>query len=201
MRRSLLVALTMLVVLTPPVIAEVIRIEIDSREDVLGGRPFGDAGPYEKISGRVYFAFDPSNPMNRGIVDLGLATLGADGRVEAWANFVVLRPKNPQPGGNVALLEVSNRGGKASLPYFNAGRRTLDPEDAEHYGDGLLMRLGLTVIWVGWQQDVPKREGLLRLHGPVLTGDGEPITGLVRADWVVDAPTRMLRVGHRDHIA
>ena len=201
MRRSLLVALTMLVVLTLPVIAEVVRIEIDSREDVLGGRPFGDAGPYEKISGRVYFAFDPSNPTNRRIVDLRLATPGADGRIEAWANFVVLRPKNPQPGGNVALLEVSNRGGKASLPYFNAGRRALDPEDAEHYGDGLLMRLGLTVIWVGWQQDVPKREGLLRLHGPVLTADGEPITGLVRADWLVDTPTRMLRVGHRDHIA
>ena len=180
--------------------AEVVRVEVESRQDVLGGQPFGAAGPYEMITGKVYFAFDPDSPFNARIVDIDKAPRNADGRVEAWANFVVLRPKNQQPG-SVALLEVSNRGGKASLAYFNGGSRSILPTDAEHFGDGLLMRLGLTVIWVGWQHDVPLRDGVLRLHVPVATDDGEPIDGLVRADWVVDQLSATLRVGHRNHIA
>jgi hypothetical protein len=185
-----------------PAGAEVVRIEIVSREDVLDGRPFGTAGPYEKIVGVIYFAFDPGNPMNARIVDLALAPRGADGRVGARANFVVLLPKNPVPGGGVGLLEVSNRGGKASLRYFNSATSSLDPTDLEHFGDGLLMRLGLTVIWVGWQHDVPLSEGLMRLHVPVAVDeDGRPLEGLVRADWVVDRPTNTLHIAHRNHVA
>jgi hypothetical protein len=182
--------------------AEVVRVEIESREDVLGGQSFGAAGPYEKIVGKVYFVFDPSNPMNARIVDLDKAPRNRDGLVEAWANFTVLRPKDPVPSGGVALLEVSNRGGKASLSYFNGAGRSLDPADAEHFGDGLLMRMGLTVIWVGWQFDVPLREGLLRLHVPTAVGeDGAALEGLVRADWVMDRATQSLHIGHRSHIA
>ncbi len=194
--------LVLVLVLGRPAAARVVRVEIESREDVLDGRPFGVIGPYEKIVGVVYFVFDPNNPMNARIVDLALAPRNADGLVEASANFVVLRPKNPVPGGGVALLEVSNRGGKASLRYFNGGARTLDPTNLEDFGDGMLMRLGLTVIWVGWQHDVPLRGGLLRLHVPVAVGEnGEPLEGLVRADWVVDRPTNTLHVGHRSHVA
>ena len=36
--------------------AEVTRIDIASRTDVLGGKPFGDAGAYEKLIGTVHFA-------------------------------------------------------------------------------------------------------------------------------------------------
>ncbi len=185
----------------PPAAAEVVRIVIDRREDVLRGRSFGNIGPYEKIVGRVYFAFDPADPMNARIVDIGLAPRNAQGRVEAWAEFMVLRPKFPPPGGGTALLEVSNRGAKASLAYFNRAVGSEDPTNPEHFGDGLVMRLGLTVIWVGWQHDVPRRAELLRLHAPVATLDGEPIRGLTRADWTVDIPTTTLALGHRDHIA
>jgi len=182
--------------------AEVVRVEVQRREDVLGGRPFGAIGPYEKIVGRVYFAFDPRNPLNARIVDLTRAQRNSDGLVEAWANFMVLRPKRPIPGGGIALLEVSNRGGKASLAYFNGGARSLDPSQAEHFGDGLLMRLGLTIIWVGWQHDVPLQEELLRLQVPVAVAeDGTTLEGLVRADWTVDQETQTLDLGHRDHIA
>lgn len=53
--------------------AEVLRLEVESRQDVLGGRPFGPAGPYEKLAGKITFVFDPANPMNARIVDLGKA--------------------------------------------------------------------------------------------------------------------------------
>jgi hypothetical protein len=183
--------------------ARVVRVVIETRQDVLGGRSWGDAGPYERITGRVYFEFDPSDPANARIVDLALVPRNERGMVEAWANFMVLRPKDPSRGSDIALLEVSNRGGKASLGYFNAAAFSRNPEDEEHFGDGFLMRQGLTVIWVGWQFDVPPAaEDLLRLHVPIARGpEGQPITGLVRADWVIAEPTRTLALGHRNHWA
>jgi hypothetical protein len=180
--------------------AEVVRIVIDSRGDVLSGHSFGTAGPYEKITGRIFFAFDPANPMNARIADIDKAPRNTEGLVEAWANFVVLRPKYPPERGSIALLEVSNRGGKASLRYFNGGSSSLDPTTEDHFGDGYLMRMGITVIWVGWQHDVPLRDGLLRLHVPVAADSG-PLQGLVRSDWTVDRATTTLALGHRDHVA
>lgn len=40
--------------------AGVTRLQIDRRETVLNGKPFGAAGPYEKLIGTVHFALDPS---------------------------------------------------------------------------------------------------------------------------------------------
>ncbi len=179
--------------------AEVVRVVIDRREVVLDGRAFGDAGAYEKLVGRIYFAFDPDNPANARVVDLDLAVRNAEGRVEAWSDFMVLQPVDPEKRRGVAWFEVPNRGGKASLRYFdNATRGALDPTAPEDFGDGLLMRQGLTLIWVGWQWDVPDREGLLRLHAPLARAPGgESIEGLVRSDWTVDADTDVLDLGHR----
>jgi hypothetical protein len=56
--------------------AEVMKVDIVSRADVLGGRPFGEGGASEKIIGTVFFALgghihapDPALPANRGIAD------------------------------------------------------------------------------------------------------------------------------------
>ncbi|MFQ5537260.1 MAG: alpha/beta hydrolase domain-containing protein [Gemmatimonadota bacterium] len=181
--------------------AEVVRVEVDRREVVLNGRSFGAAGAYEKLVGRIFFALDPLNPANRAIVDLDLAPRNGDGRVEAWAEFMVLQPVDPARRRGVAWLEVSNRGGKASLRYFNRAESSLDPTTAEEFGDGLLMRQGLTLIWVGWQWDVPPRPGLVRLHLPFARTPEGPITGLARADWTVDAPSSVLPLAHRGHRA
>jgi hypothetical protein len=179
-------------------LARVVAVQIDSRQDLLGGRPYPGVGPYERLAGLIHFAFDPDNPYNARIVDLGKAPTNRTGAVAASAGFMVLRPKQPCPGGCVGLLEVSNRGGKAALAYFNGGS---DPVDAADLGDGLLMRLGLTLIWVGWQFDVPRRPDLLRLEVPRASDGGRAIRGLVRSDWTVDRATRTLSLGHRDHIA
>jgi hypothetical protein len=45
--------------------AEVTRIEVASRTDILGGKPFGAAGAYEKIIGKVFFSVDPAHPRNK----------------------------------------------------------------------------------------------------------------------------------------
>ena len=182
-----------------PAAAAVSRITVQSRQDVLGGRSFGAVGSYEKLTGVVEFALDPDHPANAAIVDLRRAPRDAAGRVVATANFMVLRPKTVPRERGIALLEVSNRGGKAALPYFARAAWSRDPTADAEFGDALPLRLGLTLIWVGWQFDVPPGSGLLRLDAPVATEGGRPIEGLVRSDWTVDERTTTLALGHRDH--
>lgn len=177
-----------------PAGAEVRRVVITSRHDILGGA-------YEKLRGSVELEVDPTAPASAVIVDLARAPRNTRGRVEATADLMVLRPRRPPPRGSTALLEVSNRGGKAVLPYFNGAAWSLDPTADRDFGDRLLMRLGLTVIWVGWQFDVPRRPGLLRLQAPIATDGGRPIEGLVRSDWTVDRPASTLPLAHRQHVA
>ena len=201
-RSCLLVALGLaLLSLTAahPASAAVRRLTVESRGDVLGGRAFGTAGAYEKLSGVVEFALDPADPANARIVDLALAPRDPSGRVVASANFMVLRPKQIARDRAVALLEVSNRGGKATLPYFAGAAWTANPAADAEFGDGLPLRLGLTLIWVGWQFDVPGRDGVLKLDAPVVTEAGRPIAGLVRSDWTVDERVAALTLGHRNH--
>ena len=63
----------MLTGLPAPSLAELVRVDVTSRVDVLSGKAFGAAGPYEKIWGTAHFAIDPAHPRNQVIADLGLA--------------------------------------------------------------------------------------------------------------------------------
>jgi hypothetical protein len=194
-RRTVVAALTLLsLVSAPAATAGVRRLVVTARQDVLGG-------DYEKLAGHVELELDPAHPANAGIVDLARAPRNARGRVEATADVVVLRPRRVAARGSTALLEVCNRGGKALLPYFNRAPWRRDPTADADFGDRLLMRLNLTLVWVGWQFDVPREPGLLRLRAPVARADGRPIEGLVRSDWTVDRPTATLPLAHRDHVA
>ena len=182
-----------------PASAAVHRVIVQSRQDVLDGRPFGVVGGYEKLAGTVEFALDPANVANARIVDLPRAPRDRSGRVLASANFMVLRPKAMPRERALALLEVSNRGGKAVLPYFARAAWSAAPASEVEFGDALPLRLGLTLIWVGWQVDVPPRAGALRLDVPVATDGARPIEGVVRCDWTVDERVATLALGHRDH--
>src|SRR5262249_39138938 len=99
--------------------AEVTRIEIASRTDVLGGKPFGASGAYEKIVGKVFFSVDPAHPRNKAIVDLDKAPPDAAGRVTFSADLYVLAPKDAARGNGVAFFDVLNRGRKNILRDFN----------------------------------------------------------------------------------
>ncbi len=185
-----------------PLFGAVRKVEIDSREILLEGRNFGSSGPYELLKGRVQFGLDPAHPANERIVDLKLAPRNEEGEIEARANLVVLKPVNPDVGNGIVLVEISNRGGKFSLNYFNrATDRSLAADNPESFGDGLLLRRGFTVVWIGWQADVPLGKGLLRLEAAVAKGvNGESLTGLVRSDWTVDDAANTLPLSHRKHI-
>ena len=113
--RSLIVAM----LLATPVYADVVKVEVKSRADVVAGKAFGAAGPYEKVSGTIYFAIDPKNPANQIITDIDKAPRNAAGKVEFSSDFYLIKPKDPRRGNGTVLYEVSNRGGKGMLGFFN----------------------------------------------------------------------------------
>ena len=164
--------------------AEVTGIQIESRTEVLGGKPFGAAGPYEKIVGKVLFAVDPSHPRNKAIVDIDKAPRNAEGRVTFSADLYVLAPKDSTRGNGVAFFDVLNRGRKNIIRDFNRAPQVPDPTAEADFGDGFLLRQGYTLVWVGWQFDIPHRGGLLGLEAPPVLEQGQPVTGRASTSFV-----------------
>src|SRR5258707_351992 len=80
---------------------EVTRVEISSRQDVLGGKAFGAVGAYEKLTGKVYFAVSVGNPHNRIIADLDKAPRNAQGKVEFSSDLFIVKPKDPAHANGV----------------------------------------------------------------------------------------------------
>jgi hypothetical protein len=181
--------------------AEVVRIEVLSRADVAGGKAFDTAGPYERLAGRIYYEVDPSSDANKIITDIGHAPKNARGRVEFSADFFLLKPKQIAAGNGTLLYEVSNRGGKGMLAFFNQAAGSLNPTTDQEMGDGFLMRQGFTLLWVGWQFDVAQREGLVRVYPPVATDNGQPIVGIVRSEVIVARAAFDASLADRDHLA
>ena len=179
--------------------ARVTRIENLLRMSVMANYSFGKSGAYEFISGTLVFGIDPQNQFNQTICDIDLAPLNKNGLVEAKTKFIVLQAKDPSKRNGLAFIEVSNRGGKALMRYYNnATTGQVRPNVPTDYGNEYLMKQGYTLIWLGWQWDIPNQNDLLRLDVPVLKEkDGSTIKGMVRADWVVDQTVQNLSVGHR----
>ena len=180
--------------------ARVLEVKIESRTPVLNGKSWGSSGAYELIKGTITYGLDPDHVANQKIIDLYLAPRNADGLVVATGHLVVAQPLDRSKGSGLAMVEVSNRGGKFTPSYFNQATkgRELLPDDPAYWGDGLLLEQGMTLIWVGWQFDVPVDENTLRLEVPKVTQqDGSPIIGWVRSDWTVDQEADFLSLGHR----
>ena len=184
-----------------PVSADVVRIEVQSRSDLVGGQAFGAAGPFEKIAGKIFFAVDPALPANRIVTDLDKAPRNAAGKVEFSSDFFLIKPKDIARGNSAVLYEVSNRGGKGMLGFFNHATGSGDPSSPADMGDGFLMRQGFTLLWVGWQFDVPQRAGLVRVYAPAASDNGRPIRGLVRSDFVVTERETDHSLADRNHMA
>ena len=71
---------------------------------------------------------------------------------------------------------MSSIGRKNIIHQFNRASQVPDPTNEADFGDGLLMRQGYTLVWVGWQFDIPRRSGLMALDAPTLE-QGQPVTG------------------------
>ena len=171
--------------------ARVTRVEVASRSDVLGGKSFGAAGSYERITGRVYFSLPVANPHNARIVDLANAVNLRNGEVEFSADFVAFRPKDAHKGNGSMLLEVPNRGYARILSLVDGGDQDLS-HDA---GDAWLLRNGFTVVSLGWQWDAPGDDAL-HLFAPIAKENGKTITGLLRGDFMLPREMPEIPLGH-----
>ena len=159
--------------------AEVSRVEIASRREVAAGRSFGSAGPYERMTGKIYFLIDPANQRNQVIADLDKAPRNASGKIELSADLVILRPRDPSKGNGIAIFDIVNRGNGVVLTGFD-GPPGKTPESEA--GDGFLLNRGYTIVMVGWEFDA-RREGAIKIDVPGAAG----VTGLVRANFIVDS--------------
>ena len=179
----------------------VVGLEIKTRQALAGGCEFGDVGRYVQLDGTAHFAVDPAHPLNRGIADINLARREGDGLVRFSADLRILSPEDPLRGNRRLLFDVPNRGNRLALATFNRVPRPINASAPTDPGDGFLMRRGYTVVWCGWQHDVPDVAGLMRVMVPEAQTAGRPISGRLLVSFQPNAPTRVQRLSDRDHRA
>ena len=165
--RTVAAALLVTAVFASPLRADVLSVAISERSPIEDGARFGDAGAYEEIVGRITFGIDPADPKNQVILNLDRAPRNADGLVEATADLRIFAPVDRSRGNGVALVDIANRGRMSALGFNRGG--------SGRFGDGFLMREGYTVVWVGWEFDVPA-EREIKIEVPSV--DGLPVGGL-----------------------
>jgi hypothetical protein len=181
MRRSLIAAALACV---QPAAAEVVRFELTQPpRPALEGRAFGSVGPYVELRARATIALDPADPRNAVIADLDRAPRNADGKVEAVADVVILRPADLARGNATLLVEPPNRGRRIISQLLNDSTAAGSPrlEQAADAGNGWTFRQGYTLAWIGWQGDWTATDGI-RVEVPRIAG----ISGTSREEFVFD---------------
>ena len=172
----------------------VVSLDIQSRQSLAGEPAFGDSGNYQQLDGKVHFSVDPGNPANSAITDIDLAPTDEHGRVTFSADFRILQPVDPSLGNRKILYEVVNRGNPTALRQFNDAEDSADPTGLMEPGNGFLMRRGYTIVWCGWQHDVPRSPGRLTIDVPSAMTDEGPVTGNIAVTFQpnVTSPTQEL---------
>jgi hypothetical protein len=144
MRRSLhtvSILAVLILAFVPSADAEVTRVVMTAKRDVAAGRAFGSVGPYERVSGTIYFAVDPKNRRNQVVADIDKAPRNAAGMVEMSADLVIVRPRDPARSNGIVLFDIVNRGATVVLKTFNGETGTAPETEA---GDGVLFTRAAT---------------------------------------------------------
>ena len=163
-----------------------VRLSIERQTGFAEGFPFGDAGPYERLTGSAFFELDPGDPANANVVDLPLAPRNANGAVEFRADLDILKPVDLARGNGCLLYDVNNRGNKTALRAFNDAPPDNDPLTLTAAGNGFLMRQGYTVVWSAWQGDLVPGDGLLTVDLPEALENGAPVRGRMRQEFIAE---------------
>lgn len=163
--------------------ARVTDFSIEWVTPAFNGEQFGDAGSYQRIDAVASFAVDPKSSRAAGIVGIESAPLNEAGEVEFSTEVVILRPTDMSKASSTLLYEVPNRGRNLSFLMLNLSGSSLYPTTSEDAGDGFVMSQGMTMVWSGWQADIPD-ENLLNLSLPILPG----VVGTSREEYIFNKP-------------
>ncbi len=165
-----------------------ITLSIGQRSTFADGMTFGDSGPYERLRGSALHAIDPDAAAQAGIVDLDKAPRNADGKVEFAADVLILKPVDPARGNKRVFYDWGNRGNLRALQFFNDAVGSNDPSSLDHAGNGYLFRRGYSFVWSAWEADLLPGNDRVVLDVPTVTDNGAPITGIVRQEFIPEAP-------------
>lgn len=173
----------LLVVFASTARAEVVRLEITERAPFADGHAFEHTGPYERLKGRVVLALEPAAQANARVHDLQYAPRNAEGKVEFWTDFFLIKPVDAHRGNGCLLYDVHNRGNLLALWTFNGAPRSNHPRTLADAGNGFLMRKGFSVLWTGWNAEV-QDDGTDRLvmEAPIASQQGQPISGRLHVE-------------------
>jgi hypothetical protein len=168
--------------------ARITEIRIDSVDPFVGGHAFGDAGAYVRIKGVAKGELDPSAPDNAGIVDLDKAPRNARGMVEYDTDIFILRPADPAKGSGMLFYQVLNRGNKqlgSRLHEVRSGGALAqnDPTTLAQAGNGFVFARGYSVVWSGWEADVPKANATMSARLPPVLEGGKPVVRRIREEF------------------
>ena len=163
-----------------------ISLQIEKRIPFANGMSFGSVGPYEMIKGSACIGVDPNLEFNSLVTDIKKAPINQNGSVDVVADLYILKPTNISGGNRRILFEFVNRGNKRALQCFSDAPGNNAPIDYVDSGNGFLMRRGYTIVWIGWQGDLPADDELLSVDVPVATDNGNTITGRISSEFIFE---------------
>ena len=155
------------------VTAKAVKVEVIDREVISDLPELIVTGPYEVIKGIIYLEVDPDNPANQLIMDLKLAPRNSRGYVEFSTEFELCKPVDANRGNHRLLYLVNNRGYKLGVGHFSF-----------QTGKNWLYDRGWSYLWCGCLCDVRESDQRLNIHVPVVTENGETITGKIYAEMI-----------------
>lgn len=173
-------------VAVPGGVTAVERFDIISRAPAYGGARFDDVGDFELVTAVAHMRINPALAANRVIVDLDKAPVGKDGHVRYKTNVLILRPRDAGHASRVMIVDAPNRGNPLFLRMVNEGMFAFD--QAASAGTGFTMRRGHTIVWIGWQGDIPLSADCKETGAefPVASDGGKPIVGQSLQETVFD---------------
>src|SRR5204863_7288699 len=105
---------------------------------------------------------------------------------------------DPKRSNGKLFYEIGNRGTKAALRVFQKAGSSSDPTTSKEFGDGFLMNQGYSILWMGWQWDVP--QGRMRADLPIARSETGPIRGLVRGNFILFHRSATAELADRGHL-
>jgi len=155
--------------------ARLTQLVITQTTPLAGGVAWGNAGPYERLTGIANFEVDPSEAVNSVITDLDKAPRNARGMVEFSTQIMIVKPVDMGLSNHKIFYRVNNRGNDSLLTAQTV---------AQVGSNDVYLKMGYTIADAGWEGDVLPTPTKLVASLPIAANaGGSPIIGPMRIEY------------------